>query len=315
VKKRRYTLAHLPLGTPSKTMSQYGIQHTEGAAVIKARLVVMHLACLGVFFVPATLELVVAAVLAYFLRVFAWEGGSHRYFAHRSFKTSRVFQFILGALAAAAGQRGPLWWAHIHRLHHRHSDSEKDLHSPVRSSFWHAHVGWLFDRSTLDTDLDAVKDFARYPELVWLNKYHYIFAVLALVLTYVVGEYTSLFGRERLGVSSVVWVFFLSTALSLHASFAVNTLTHGMSVNWFNRRPFKTKDTTTNSVLLAIPTMGAGWHNNHHRYMNSARAGFYWWELDLTYLTLRLLAVFRIVWDLHPVPAAVLAEGRDNPAA
>jgi stearoyl-CoA desaturase (delta-9 desaturase) len=286
------------------------IQRTESARIIRTRLVVVHLASMGVFFVPFTWQLVVGMLVGYFLRVFAWEGGSHRYFAHRSFKTSRTFQFLLAALSAAGGQRGPLWWAATHRKHHRTSDSADDAHSPVTHSFWHAHVGWLVDPQTVDTDLDAVRDLARYPELVWLNKYHWVFALAVLALVFVLGQFTALFGRPGLGVAALVWVFFLGTLLSLHASFAVNTLTHGRRVDRLNRRRFDTSDTTTNSVLLAIPTLGAGWHNNHHRYMNAARAGFYWWELDLTYLVLRLLACLGIVWDLHPVPVAVLAEGR-----
>jgi stearoyl-CoA desaturase (delta-9 desaturase) len=253
---------------------------------------------------------VVAAVASFFIRVFAWEAGSHRYFSHRAFSTSRVFQFLLAVLAAASAQRGPIWWAAHHREHHRHSDQPGDPHSPVQRGFWYAHMGWVLDQDRLDTDLDAAKDLARFPELVWVNKYHYLFPYLLLVGIFAVGQYTAAFGRTGLGVSAAIWIFFLSTLLSLHATFVVNTLTHARKPGWMNSRRFDTSDTTTNSWLLAIPTMGASWHNNHHRYMNGARAGFYWWELDLTYCVLRLLALTGIIWDLHPVPLKVLEEGR-----
>jgi stearoyl-CoA desaturase (delta-9 desaturase) len=291
-------------------MSEPRIQRTESARAIRARLWIVHLASLGIFFVPFTPQLLGWTVAGFFLRVFAWEAGSHRYFSHRSFKTSRAFQFILGALSAAGGQRGPLWWAATHRRHHKVSDSEADVHSPVTRSFLHAHMGWLVDPATVDTDLDAVRDLARYPELLWLNRFHWLFALGTLVAVFLLGQYTTLFGRPGLGLAAVVWVFFFATLLSLHASFAVNTLTHGRRVGWLNQRRFDTGDTTTNSLLLALPTMGASWHNNHHRHMNAARAGFYWWELDLSYLVLRGLEKLHIVWDLQPVPASVLAEGR-----
>lgn len=294
-------------------MPESRVQRTESAGVIRTRLWIVHLASLGIFFVPFTPQLLAWTVIGYFVRVFAWEVGSHRYFSHRAFKTSRTFQFILGALSAAGGQRGPLWWAATHRHHHKTSDSAADRHSPVAQGFWYAHMGWLVDPETVHTRLDAVRDLARYPELLWLNKYHYVFALLSVVVIYLLGQYTALFGRTGLGLAAVVWVFFFATLLSLHASFAINTLTHGIRPGWLHRRRFATGDTTVNSVLLVIPTLGAGWHNNHHRHMNSARAGFYWWEFDPGYVLLKLLEKLRIVWDLRPVPEHVLAEGRSRP--
>lgn len=136
---------------------------------------------------------------------------------------------------------------------------------------------------------------------------------MILVATYLIGEYTAVFGREGLGVSAIFWVFIFSTMLSAQSTFSVNTLTHGIKPGLFNRRRFNTDDTTTNNWLMSIPTMGASWHNNHHRYMNSARAGFYWWQLDLAYLVLKVLSWFGIVWDLHKVPEKVLEEGRTVP--
>lgn len=292
-----------------------GIQKSESLAVIKARNIVFHCLVLAIFFVPVNEQIILWTVITYFIRVFAWEAGSHRYFAHRSFKTSRAFQLFLAVLAASGGQRGPIWWANHHRNHHKTSDQPDDPHSPVHRGKWFAHMGWFMDPRYVDTDLDAVKDLARYPELVWVNKHHYLFPQILLIATYLIGQFTSVLGETGLGLSALVWIFVFSTVMSAHATFIVNTFTHGMKINFLNLRRFETSDTTTNSWLLCIPTMGASWHNNHHRFMNSARAGFYWWELDLTYLVLKLLSLFRIVWDLQQVPAHIIEEGKQPPAA
>jgi len=291
-------------------MQTSGVQQAERLSVVKFRVWLVHLASLAIFVVPFTWTLLAVAVASFFVRVFAWEAGSHRYFSHRAFKTSRLFQLLLAVLAAASAQRRPIWWATHHREHHRYTDQPGDPHSPVQRGFWYAHIGWVLDQDKLNTDLDAAKDLARFPELVWVNQYHYLFPYLLLTGIFMLGEYTTAFGHASLGWSAMVWVFFLPTLLSLHATFVVNTLTHARRPGWSNNRRFETSDTSTNSWLLAVPTMDASWHNNHHRYMNSARAGFYWWELDLTYYVLRLLALLGVVWDLHAVPAKVLEEGK-----
>jgi stearoyl-CoA desaturase (delta-9 desaturase) len=289
-------------------MSTPSIQRTEGPRVVIARLIIGHLAVLGAFFVPVTTELLVASVLTYFLRVFAIEGVAHRYFSHRSFKTSRGFQLMLAVLMASTGQRGPIWWAMHHRRHHRYSDEPGDPHSPVLGSRFHAYLGWLVSDETLATNPDEMRDLSRYQELVWINKYHYIFPLLTLVATYLLGQYTSIFGASQLGWSAVVWVFFVSTMAAHHVPYIVNTFAHGSRKGLFASRAYETPDTTSNLWWFAIPSMGAAWHNNHHRYMNAARAGFRWYELDLAYLTLRVLAAARLVWDLHEVPTHVVAE-------
>lgn len=296
-------------------MQRTGIQHAESHRAVRIRIWVSHLACLGVFFVPVTAELLVACALGYVWRVLAFELAAHRYFSHRAFRTSRAFQLVLGLMVVASGQRGPIWWAMHHRQHHRHSDGPHDVHSPVTRPFWHAHIGWLTQPGTVDTDLDAVKDLSRVPELVWLNRWHMLFPPSLLAVTVLLGATTSLFGATGLGWAAAVWAFFVPTVLALHAALAVNTLTHGRRPGFFNHRRFVTEDTTTNAWWLAVPTMGAAWHNNHHRCMSAARAGFYWWQIDLSYACLWMLQKLRVVGSLQAVPAGVLAEGLGRPRA
>jgi stearoyl-CoA desaturase (Delta-9 desaturase) len=288
-------------------MSTYGIQKTESITVIKIRLVVVHVGALAAFFVPFDWTLVWLLAASWLLRMFGVEAGYHRYFSHRAFKTSRVFQFLLGALGAASGQRGPLWWAAHHRSHHRHSDQDGDLHSP-REGFWHSHLGWLLDKKNVDTDLDAIPDFARYPELRWLNKFYHVPMLLLLVGLAVAGA-NGWFGPNVGGWSAVLWGFFLPTAGVLHVTLAVNSIAH-LRGRLGGARRFETQDDSVNHAWLAIPTTGASWHNNHHRYGAAARAGFAWWEIDLSYIGLKVLEACRVVRDLRAVPAEVLAEAR-----
>jgi stearoyl-CoA desaturase (Delta-9 desaturase) len=238
---------------------------------------------------------------SFFLRTFGWEAGHHRYFAHRSFKTSRAFQCVLACLGASSGQRGPLWWAARHRAHHRHSDTPLDLHSPLHRSLWQAYLGWVLVQEHCDTPLDEARDFARFPELVWINRYHYLFPLGWLALVFALGEWTPWWGGGA-GWPAVVWGFFVSNLLSLHGSLMVNAFAHGRRPGWFAYRSDDTRDGSLNHWPLCVLTLGASWHNNHHRFMNSARSGLRRWELDLAWLALRPLAAVGLVWDLREAP-------------
>jgi stearoyl-CoA desaturase (delta-9 desaturase) len=289
-------------------LAQTGIQKSESIHIIRLRVVMLYTVSLGIFLVPFTWPLVALTVISFYLRTFGWEAGYHRYFSHRAFKTSRTFQFLLACLGASSGQRGPLWWAVHHRAHHGHSDEEGDPHSPVTQGRFYSYVGWVLSAGNSDTDLDAIKDFSRFPELVWVNKYHYIFPYALLAAIFALGQWTTVLGPNVTGLSAVIWGFFFSTWLSLQGAFLVNAFTHGASPGLLAYRNYKLDGHTTNNWPLSIISLGASWHNNHHRYMSSARAGFFWWELDISYLTLRLLALLGIVWDLRAVPENVLAE-------
>jgi len=255
--------------------------------------VLCHCIMLGAFWSGVTWEAVVLGVVLYYLRMFAVTAGYHRYFAHRSFRTTRWFQFLLGLAATTTIQRGPCWWAAHHRAHHLHSDTEKDLHSPRIDGFYHSHVGWLFAGNG-ETDWKRVQDLAKYPELVWLDRLCFVPPTLAAIATILIFGWSCFF---------IGWT--VSGVLVWHSTFLVNSLTHV-----FGRKRFETNDDSKNSLLIALVTMGEGWHNNHHRYMNSARMGFYPREIDLTYYCLVVLEKLGLVWDLKKVPERVLEEGR-----
>ena len=235
------------------------------------------------------------AVLLYIPRMFFVTGAYHRYFSHRSYKTSRWFQFVLAFGATCTAQKGPLWWAAHHRIHHKLSDLPGDLHSVKQQGFWWSHHGWILSRDLEDTDLSRIKDFAKYPELRWLNTYWMIPPVLAGVATFAIG-----------GLFALVWGFAVAQVMTWHGTFTINSLSH-----LWGRRRYATEDDSRNNPVLAVVTMGEGWHNNHHHYQVSARQGFFWWEIDCTYYILRAMSVVGLVWDIHGVPAHI----RDNTLA
>ncbi|HVG21289.1 MAG TPA: acyl-CoA desaturase [Blastocatellia bacterium] len=261
----------------------------------------MHAACLAVFWVGFSWPAVLLCVGLYAIRMFGLTAGFHRYFSHRSYKTSRFFQFLMALLGTMAVQKGPLWWASHHRRHHKYSDQEGDVHSPVTETFWWSHVGWVISTKYDQTDWNAIKDFSRFPELKWLNKYHVVPGVVLAVLCFFGGVY---FGES--GWQWLVWGFFVSTVVLYHGTFTVNSLAH----RWGNRR-YETTDQSRNNFWIALWTGGEGWHNNHHHYMASVRQGFYWWEIDFSYYALRIMSWFRLVWDLRVPPEHILAEGQN----
>ncbi len=271
-----------------------------------APFVVMHLACVLVVWVGVNPIALVVCAASYAIRMFAITGFYHRYFSHRSFQTSRPAQFVFALLGAAATQRGPLWWAAHHRRHHRFADQQGDPHRPA-DGWLHAHVGWFLGDGNFSTDRTRVRDWLRYPELVWLNRFDLLVPVVYAAGLYGLGAWLSKLAPELAtsGLQLLVWGYFVSTVLLTHATLLVNSAAH----RWGHRR-FATGDESRNNAWVALLTFGEGWHNNHHRYAGSARQGFYWWQVDLTYWLLRLLAACGVIWGLRDVPRRVLAEGR-----
>jgi stearoyl-CoA desaturase (delta-9 desaturase) len=244
---------------------------------------------------------VALALVSYFVRMFVVTAAYHRYFSHRAFKTSRWFQFVLALGAQSAAQRGVIWWASHHRWHHKHSDSEHDVHSAARRGFWYSHMGWVLGPDWNETDDRGVADLTRYPELRFLNH-----PAMAMVPTVALALAFLLIG----GGHALVWGYFLSTVLLWHGSFSINSLAHV-----FGRRRYETGDHSRNNWALALLTTGEGWHNNHHHYQSSARQGFRWWEIDLTYYLLRLMAGVGLIWDLREPPRRVVDAPRPEEPA
>lgn len=265
-------------------------------------LAFLHVMCLGVVWVGWSPVAVITAVFLYLLRMFAITGFYHRYFSHKSYKTSRGWQFVFAVLGNSAVQRGPLWWAAHHRHHHRHADHKEDVHSPLQHGFWWSHIGWLTSRANFSTQWRYVPDWKKFPELRFLNRFDVLVPILLAAGLYGFGALLAA-AAPSLGTNGpqmLIWGFFVSTTVLLHATFTINSLDH-----MFGTRRYPTKDTSRNNWLLALITLGEGWHNNHHHYAVSARQGFFWWEIDITYYLLRLMAWLGIITDLRPVPEAV----------
>ncbi|MHB8679161.1 MAG: acyl-CoA desaturase [Rudaea sp.] len=262
----------------------------------------MHLACLGVIWVGFSWTALAVAAALYALRMFALTGFYHRYFSHRAFKTGRVTQLLFALIGAMCVQRGPLWWAAHHRNHHRHADTEQDIHSPLHRGFLWSHMGWFLTPRGFRTDWSAIPDLRRYPELRWLDRFDIAVPILLAGGLFFLGRRLQ-FAHPALhtsGAQMLVWGFFVSTVVLFHATVTINSLAHR-----FGSRRFATRDNSRNNWLLALITFGEGWHNNHHHFPGAARQGFRWWEFDLTYYLLRLLAACGLVWDLKPVPAGL----------
>jgi stearoyl-CoA desaturase (delta-9 desaturase) len=269
--------------------------------------IALHIACISVIWVGISPVALMVAASLYAIRMFALTGFYHRYFSHRAFRTSRAVQFIFALIGASCVQRGPLWWAAHHRQHHRHADTPLDPHSPSVFGFLWSHAGWFLTPAAFRTDWERIPDLKKYPELRWLDRYDTLIPIILAVLLFSLGALLHSFlpSWGTNGAQMLVWGFFVSTVVLFHATVTINSLAHR-----FGRRRFDTSDDSRNNVWLALLTFGEGWHNNHHFYPGSARQGFRWFEFDLTWYGLRLMAMLGLVWDLKPVPAWVEGKAR-----
>jgi stearoyl-CoA desaturase (Delta-9 desaturase) len=267
----------------------------------------VHLSCMAIIWVGWSPVAVAVCGVAYLVRMFGITAFYHRCFAHRAFRVGRPVQFLGAALAASAAQRGPLWWVAHHRRHHRLTDRPGDPHSPVIDSLVYSHVFWIFAPTNHDTQTAFVEDLAEYPELRLLDRFHHLmpacFALSMLGLGALLGHLWP--GLHTSGPQILVWGFSVSTVLLYHATFAVNSLGHRVG-----GRLFDTHDASRNNWWLALVTLGEGWHNNHHRFPAGARSGFGFWQVDPTWLVLRVLRRLGVATDLRPVPAAILTVRR-----
>lgn len=288
-------------GAPSE--SEDGSRHIEWTRVMP--FVLLHVACLFVFVVGFSWFALALCIASYALRVFGITGVYHRYFAHRAYRVGRVTQFFLATFGAAATQRGPLWWAAHHRHHHKVSDEATDPHSPVVHSFLWSHMGWFLATGNFRSRLELIRDFAKFPELIFLDRFDTLVPVLYGATMFFIGYFANLWFPElgTSGAQTLVWGYVISTVALYHITFCINSVSHKDSVGV---RRYRTSDHSRNVWWLSALTFGESWHNNHHHFPASARLGFRWWELDLGYYVIRTLAFCGLAWELKGVPARYL---------
>ena len=273
--------------------------------------VFLHLACGFVFMVGFSWVAFALFIVSYAIRVFGITGGYHRYFAHRAYRAGRITQFVLAVLGASATQRGPLWWAAHHRHHHKFSDEPEDPHSPVAHPFWWSHMGWFMARGNFRTRSELIKDFAGFPELVFLDRFDSLVPALYGALMFAIGYVIDGIWPQSgtTGAQTLVWGYVLATIAMHHVTFAINSLTHASRIG---KRRYLTQDKSRNVWWLALFTFGESWHNNHHHFAASARLGFFWWEVDIGFYVIRTLAACGLAWDLKRAPQRYLFPQTDN---
>jgi len=272
---------------------------TKDDWVVLTWVTLMHLGALAGFFTFSW--------KAFFVCLFLWwlTGGVgiclgyHRYFTHRSYAIPKPVEYLLAICGCMAGEAGPISWVAAHRYHHTYSDTEKDPHSPLRGFLW-AHVSWLFGREKFLSEFDSYKrlapDMARDRFLVFLDSFHILPAIALTVVLYFMG-----------GWPFVVWGIFVRSVIVYHSTWFVNSAAH-----IWGYRTYKTGELSTNNWWVALLSFGEGWHNNHHAFQRSARHGFRWWEIDLTYRMIQLLWVLGLASQIH-VPVEAVAVGMTMP--
>jgi stearoyl-CoA desaturase (delta-9 desaturase) len=248
--------------------------------------------------------LVCAFVAYYLFGVLGINVGYHRLLTHRGFSCPRWLEHVLAVLGVCCRQGTPMTWVAIHRLHHQYSDEPGDPHSPRASFFW-GHMGWfliydptvynlsLYDRYARDLFQDRFYKLLERPR-VEQKIQHAQWAAFLVLGALVGGLWTwSLTGAVQLGLSWLIWGVFVRTVLHLHATWAVNSVTH-----MWGYRNFNTQDDSRNNWLVAIVSNGEGWHNNHHAEPRCAAHGRRWWEVDVSYLIIRGLEKVGLAWDV-----------------
>lgn len=287
------------------------VDHEKLDRSICLQFLFMHVACLLVILTGVSPVAVVACVVLYVVRMFAITAGFHRLLSHRTYRTSRFFQFLIALTGTCSYQKGPLWWSAHHRRHHLVADTEKDFHSPLSRPFWRAHFGWFLSADSQKTDWKLIANLSKYPELRFLDRFYSLPPIMLAAATFGFGtllqRYAPSLGTS--GLQMLVWGFFISTVAHYHGTFTVNSLAH-----IFGKRRYATDDNSRNNWFVALITLGEGWHNNHHYYAASERQGFYWWEIDVAHYVLRVFSWVGIVWDLNAPPRDLVPRHAPQPA-
>ena len=249
--------------------------------ITSVALIIFHIGAIAALFMFSWKALLISAALYWMAIGFGIGMGYHRLHTHRSYSVPKWLEYFFAVCGTLTLEGGPIFWVATHRVHHQNSDQHGDPHTPNDGGFW-AHMGWIIfgERRHNDTRMMSryAPDLARDPFYVWLNTYHYVpLVVLGLILL------------ATGGVSLMLWGVCVRVVVGLHATWLVNSATH----MWGNRR-FATRDDSRNSWWVALLTFGEGWHNNHHAHPTSARHGLAWYELDITWLQIRLLQLVGI---------------------
>lgn len=293
-------------------MPSYGTSQVKQARFVVIAMLLFHVGAAFAFVVGASTTAVVAMLAYYVVRGFGITAGFHRLLAHRSFKAGRGVQFMLALFGSLAIQGGPLWWVAHHRTHHRYTETDKDIHSPRTKGFWQSHMGWMFSPESFNENGAGARDLHKYPELKWLQRQYAWIVFGQAAVIYLIGTLIGwLFPESGTnGVQFVVWVYFIGTVALWHATFMVNSVCH-----IWGGRPFDAKDDSTNNWIVGLLALGEGWHNNHHKFANSARHGLFWWQFDLTWCLLKVMSWFRLVSEFKLPNATVMADALEKQRA
>lgn len=278
-----------------KDILDFDIKESKMATAYMTVMVGFHILCLLAFVTGVSWTAFWIAFAMYVIRGMGVTVGYHRFFAHRSFKTSRIVQYFLGLAGTLSMQGGVLWWASHHRGHHKHSDLEGDLHSPVINSFFHSHMGWMWNKECFKPAKYKCHDLAKFPEIKFLNRAYAPILLLQAVLLYILGEILNAYfpGLGTNGFQVLVWSVFISTVFLWHITFCINSICHV-----FGKKRYKFTDQSRNNWFVALFSFGEGWHNNHHMYGWSARNGFKWYEYDVSYYFIKVMSWLGIFWDV-----------------
>ena len=220
--------------------------------------------------------------------------GYHRMLTHRSFQPNSVVKFIFLAFGSMAVEGPALQWAATHIKHHAHSDREGDPHSPVEG-FWHAHMGWMFNRSSADPNVYC-RNLVKDPMVVFMSSTFVLWVILSLAIPFAIGGWTGLLW------GGLVRIFFTH-----HITWSVNSVCHT-----FGKREFETRDQSRNEWVVGLLAFGEGWHNNHHAFPRSAFHGLHWWQFDLSGYVIWTLERVGLVRDVYRVSPAMRMRYADN---
>ncbi len=295
--------------TDSSTKATPPPEHSLGRKVAVLAIVILPflgLVASVVFFWGWGLSWVELSLFAgmYLLTGFGITVGYHRLFTHNSFETNKVVKCILGILGSMAVQ-GPLFmWVAFHRRHHQYSDQHNDPHSPhnhgegivgVLRGVWHAHLGWMFQ--TPPSFSHYIKDLRQSKTLCVVSNLFVVWVALGILIPTVLGYL--LWGGWIGAVLGLTWGGLVRIFFVHHVTWSVNSVCH-----LWGQKPFPSRDESRNNVVVGILGLGEGWHNNHHAFPTSARHGFHWWQIDVSYWVIRLLAMVRLAWNVK-LPAHV----------